>query len=280
MAEAEALSFGDNSDDTLAFISQEAIWLFAFILCADVPQWHLPSATIERRLMLHRAGTVAALIGVVSRAEYCGPDSEAHLTDVAWLAPRVRRHAELVEWAAQRAAVFPVPFGTLFKSFDSLTAFMHVHEATITGFLGSVADKEEWELRAVAQFDDPETLDQLACSAWPEWQSISKGARYMRLCRDKNALFEFGRANATAIVHNLVAEVRPFVSDWSLLRPNRSLELGGGELLARYALLVEKTNIAAVKECVQDIASIASRQHIAMSLAGPWAPFSFRPDLK
>ena len=218
MAEAEALSFGDNSDYSLAFVSEEAIWLFAFILCADAPQWNLPSATIERRLVLHRAGTVAALVGIVSHAEYC-TESEAHLADVAWLAPRVRRHAELVEWAAQHATIFPAPFGTLFKSFDSLTAFMHAHEATITGFLGSVADKEEWELRAVAQFDDPEALDQLAFSAWPEWQSLSKGARYMRLCRDKNALFEFGRASAVAIVHNLVAEVRPFVSDWSSPSP-------------------------------------------------------------
>ena len=76
MAEAEALSFGDNSDYSLAFVSEEAIWLFAFILCADAPQWNLPSATIERRLVLHRAGTVAALVGIVSHAEYC-TESEA-----------------------------------------------------------------------------------------------------------------------------------------------------------------------------------------------------------
>jgi hypothetical protein len=274
MAEAEVITH------PAVLVSEDAIYLFAFIESSDALECPLPSVTIERRLLLHRVGKIAALVGVVPSTDYCGMDFENHLTDIAWLAPRARRHAELVEWMARWSTVFPVPFGTLFTSLDSLTAFMHAHEATIDTFLCTVANKEEWELRTVAQFDGPEALDELACSAWPEWKVLPKGARYMRLCRDKSALFEFGRTQASAFVRNFIADLRPFASDSRLLAISGSSGPCEAEPLARYALLVEKTNIAAIKGCVQDMASTASRQHIAMTLSGPWPPFSFRPDLK
>lgn len=274
MAEAEVITH------PAVLVNEEAIYLFAFIESSDALEYPVPSVTIEQRLLLHRAGKIAALVGVVPSTDYCGVDFENHLTDIAWLAPRARRHAELVEWLARWSTVFPVPFGTLFTSLDSLTAFMYAHEATIDTFLRTVANKEEWELRTVAQFDDPEALDELGCSAWPEWKALPKGVRYMRLCRAKSALFEFGRTRASTFVRNFIAELRPFASDARLLALNSPPSPGEAEPLARYALLVDKTNIATIKECVQNMASTASRQHIAMTLSGPWPPFSFRPNLK
>ena len=167
----------------------------------------LPDDARQQRLMLHRVGSVAALIGIVPLADYSGAEAESRFADIAWLAPRVRRHAELVEWAMQRSSVFPAPFGTLYTSLDSLSAFMLVHEATIAGFLQAVAGKEEWELRAGARFDSPEILDQLACKAWPDLRELSKGARYMRLCRDRSALLDFGRDEAAGLVRDFVAEI-------------------------------------------------------------------------
>ena len=150
-------------------------------------------------MLLHCVDSIVALVGVVPMADYRGADSERHLSDVAWLAPRVRRHAELVEWMTQCSSVFPAPFGTLYSSLDNLTAFMRAHEATIAAFLRAVADKEEWEMRAVAHFDGPDVLDRLACDAWPNWRELSKGARYMRLCRDKSALIDFGRSRGCRV---------------------------------------------------------------------------------
>lgn len=280
MAEAEPFSLCDESADAPAPAGETAIWLFAFAECVDALPRRLPDATLERRLMLHRVGSVVALVGVVPIADYCGADSERRLKDIAWLAPRVRRHAELVEWVTQWSPVFPAPFGTLYSDLDSLTAFMHAHEATIAAFLSAVANKEEWELRALAQLDDPDTLDQLACSAWPEWRNLSKGARYMRLCRDKSALLDFGRGEAAAFARDFVATLRPFTSDVKALGPPRPPDPDGPEPIARYALLVAKTDGAAIRERVHEMASRASLRHVALALSGPWPPFSFRPDLQ
>ena len=235
------------------------------------------SAEIEERFQLHSVGSVAALIAYVPIAEYCGVNGERNLADAAWLAPRVRRHAELVDRTMQWSPVFPVPFGTFYKTIDSLTAFMKAHEETIAAFLNRVANKEEWELRAGAKFDDPELLDKLACDAWPDWRALSKGVRYMRVCRDREALLEFGRANAAAVVRDYLATIQPLTASVRELAPGRQLDPKAGEQIARYALLVDKTNVTQLREHVRTTG--ASVEHVAIVLSGPWPPFSFRPDL-
>ncbi|MDR3515797.1 MAG: GvpL/GvpF family gas vesicle protein [Azospirillaceae bacterium] len=270
--------------------SGEAVCLFAFALSAE--PHHGPSGGGDpggddlaggdpagRGLLLHRIGSVTALVGIVSLADYCGAGAERRLADLAWLAPRARRHAEIVAQTMQWSPVFPAPFGTLYKSFDNLTAFIQRHHATIVGFLRTVVDKEEWELRADGQFDSPETLDQLACAARPEWRDLPKGVRYMRLCRDRSALLDFGRVEATALVSDLIKELQPLTDAFRQHDNGQRMESSATESIARYALLVAKTNAATLCESVREVALVASRRHVAITLSGPWAPFSFRPDL-
>jgi hypothetical protein len=280
MAEVEPISPREDGVDSSGLAGETAICLFAFADRVDALRPPPPDATQERRLMLHGVGSLAALVGVVPAADYSGADSERHLRDIAWLAPRVRRHGELVEWMAQWSPVFPAPFATLYASLDNLTAFMRAHEATIAAFLRAVADKEEWELRAFAHFDDPEALDRLACAAWPDWRNLSRGARYMRLCRDRGALIEFGRAEAAAFARDFVAELGGLTSDAKPLGLSRPPATDGKEPVARYALLVAKTGVAAIRDCIHDIGPRASSRRVEIALSGPWPPFSFRPNLK
>jgi len=279
MAESEPPQPHSNEAGPPVQESGAVICLFTFVERV-VAQRRLPPAEApELRLALHSVGSVTALIGIVPGADYCGVDAERHFADIAWLAPRVRRHAELVEWAFRDSPVFPAPFGTLYTSLDSLDAFMQAHETTIAEFLHEVADKEEWELRAGTQFDSPEILDQLACRAWPDWRAMTKGARYLRLCRDRNALLDFGRAEAEALVHDFVVALRPLTAAIRQHDVRGRADSNGMEPIARYALLVPKTAVAALRGRVPEIAGCAMRQHVAIALSGPWPPFSFRPDL-
>jgi hypothetical protein len=258
----------------------EAVSLFAFASGAGEHEIRLPGDAREQRLMLHRVGSVAALIGIVPLTDYSGAEAEQRLADITWLAPRVRRHAALVEWVMRWSPVFPTPFGTLYASLDSLTAFMHAHEAAIADFLRAVAGKEEWELRATADFNGPEILDRLADNAWPNWQALPKGTRYMRLCRDRSLLIEQGRAEAVALVRDFVAELQPLTAAVRQHNAGIRTNASGSELIARYALLVAKKDVTELQECVREVGYRATHQHIAIVLSGPWPPFSFRPDLK
>ncbi len=255
--------------------NDEAICLYAFAESRHAPK--SSAAEIEERFQLHSVGSVAALISYVPIAEYCGVNGERNLADATWLAPQVRRHAELVDRTMQWSPVFPVPFGTFYKTIDNLTAFMKSHEETIAAFLNRVANKEEWELRAGAKFDDQELLDRLACNAWPDWQALSKGARYMRVCRDREALREFARANAAAVVRDYLATIQPLTASVCELAPRRQADSKAGEEIARYALLVDKANVTQLREHVHTTG--ASVEHVAIVLSGPWPPYSFRPAL-
>jgi len=260
--------------------SDEAICLFAFATGKGAHVMRLPDDAWEQGLLLHQVGSVAALIGIVPLTDYSGAEAEQKLTDIAWLAPRVRRHASLVEWAMQWSSIFPAPFGTLYVSLDSLTAFMNAHEQTIADFLRTVAGKEEWELRSSADLNGPEFLEQLAGNMWPDWQALPKGTRYMRLCRDRRMLVEQGRDEAAVLVRDFVEELKPLIAADRQLDAGIRTEAGGSELIARYALLVAKKDVTALQERVQEAGNRATYQHIAIVLSGPWAPFSFRPDLK
>lgn len=249
-----------------------AIALIAFVDPDQISAEQLP-APEGRALRLHRVGAVAAIADLVPVADFCGVDAEPHLRDVSWLAPRVRRHAEILAWAMQFSPVFPVPFGTLYASVESLAAFIVSHEATIARFLLDASNKEEWELRAAARLDDPTVLDQLARKAWPEWASLTSGIRYMRLCRDKDTLRDFGRAQAAAVADRLVQELEPLTTG----RRNRNLE--GTDLVARHAFLVPKENAAALSRRVAELNSRLGAETVELTLSGPWPPFSFRPPL-
>ncbi len=253
---------------------EDAIDLFAFLDPGSIGLSPLPAGEGEERLMTHRVGSVAALIGFARVGDYCGPDSAARLADVAWLEPRARRHAELIQWAMKRSPVFPVPFGTLYSSLESLTTFMQAHEAPIKSFLSVAADHEEWELRAAARLNNPAVLDRLAQKAWPEWEQLSKGARYLRLCRDKAALAAFGRAEAAAAASRLVARLRPRVTSI------RERSAAGSEFAARYALLLPRSNIAAVRALESEAGAEPPDEFVVLTYSGPLPPFSFRPSLE
>ena len=275
MTETQSPLRPGSIENSRALDRDDAICLYAFAQNRHAPK--SPFAEIEEQLQLHRVGRLTALTAIVPIGEYCGVEGERNLADAAWLAPRVRRHAKLVNWTMQWSPVFPVPFGTFYKTFDSLTAFMKAHEETIVAFLNRVANKEEWELRAGAKLDDPELLDRLACNAWPDWRALSKGVRYMRSCRDREALLEFGRANAAAVVRDYLTKIQPLTASVRELAPGRQLDPKAGEPIARYALLVDKTNVTQLREHVRTTG--AAVDHVTIALSGPWPPFSFRPDL-
>ncbi len=280
MVESNLASCRESGAEPRVLESNEAVCLFAFVTGPSAHETLLPGDAREQRLMLHRVGSVVALTSIVPLTDYCGAEAERRLADITWLAPRAHQHATLVEWAMRLSPVFPAPFGTLYLSLDSLTAFMHAHEAKIADFLRTVAGKEEWELRASADLNGHEILEQLAGNLWPDWQALTKGTRYMRLCRDRSVLVEQGRAEAVALVHDFVAELEPLTAAVHQHGVGGRTEVGGLEPIARYALLVAKKDVTSLQESVREAGNRAAHKHIGIALSGPWPPFSFRPNLE
>jgi hypothetical protein len=229
--------------------------------------------------ILHRAGPVAALIGMVPLSEYCGADAAHHLSDLAWLAPRTMQHAAVLRQAMRVSPVYPAPFATLFATRNSLSAFMLAHARTLGEFFRAVAGMAEWELKASACLDNRAALEALARDAWPDWAQLTPGTRYLRLCRDRPGLVAAGRALAQTIATRLAEQLQPPAAALRRLDLRPAPESDSGELVGRFALLAPLGGADALAQRVQELADEAAADGIALTLAGPWPPFSFRPDL-
>ena len=257
----------------------DAVYLFALIEGAAAPG---SAATADGPLpvpTVHRAGAVAAIVSPVSLAEYCGPEAARHLGAVAWVAPRAVQHAAILRQAMQWSAVFPVPFGTLYASLGSLSAFMRAHQDTLVRFFATVAGKAEWELAASADLTRPDILERVARAARPEWTELTPGTRYLLLCRDRQQLIAAGRQRANDIVAGLAQRFRPpAAAIRRIARPHRS-DAGDAEPLGRFALLVPEGAAARLEGRARSLRREAAEFGVSLSLSGPWPPFSFRPDL-
>lgn len=229
--------------------------------------------------ILHRAGSIAALADIVPVEDYCGPAADRQLKTLEWLAPRLARHAAILHWAMQWSPVFPVAFGTLYRTFEGLTSFMHAHESAIEDFFQTVAGKEEWTLKATTSFDRADKLEELARRLWPDWHALSPGTRYMRLCRERPALAALGRKEARDRLADMVEDLRPAVSAVKACDASLPHNDTKAETLGSYAVLVDIGATAQFQEQMQDFNARAALHDIAISLSGPWPPFGFRPHL-
>ena len=116
MAEVEPISPCDDGAGSSALAGETAICLFAFADRVDALRPPPPDATQERRLDAAWRRDRSRRWSASCRSPIIrAPIAERHLRDIAWLAPRVRRHGELVEWMAQWSPVFPAPFGNALR---------------------------------------------------------------------------------------------------------------------------------------------------------------------
>lgn len=256
----------------------QAVYLFALVDGAAVFRAAGDEGDLLPQPVLHRAGSIAALVGMVPLCDYCGADAARHLSDLAWLAPRTMHHARVLQRAMARSPVYPAPFATLFASLASLTAFMRAHERRIREFFGAVAGMAEWELKASADPDSRPVLEAAAREAWPDWGQLTPGTRYLRLCRDRPGLIAARRARLRDIAARLAPRLQPPAAAWRRLALPPVPE-SGGEPVGRFALLVPLNSETALAQRVQEVAAAAAGEGIALALSGPWPAFSFRPDL-
>jgi hypothetical protein len=232
--------------------------------------------------ILHLAGPIAALIGMVPLSEYSGPDAAQHLGDLAWLAPRTMQHAAVLRRAMQASPaspIYPAPFATLFASRSSLSAFMLAHAQTLGEFFRDLAGMAEWELKASACIDSRAALEALARDACPGWAQLAPGTRHLRLCRDRPGLVAAGRALAQTVAMRLAEQLQPPAAAVRRLGLQPAAESDSGELVGRFALLVPLGGAGVLAQRAQKLTDEAAAQRIILSLSGPWPPFSFRPDL-
>ncbi len=231
----------------------------------------------QHPVFVRACGETGAVLGEVARDEFCGEAADERLRDLAWLAPRVCRHAAVVEEVMRQAPVLPARFATLFTSLDSLQRSVLDSQRAIAAFFAELGDKQEWAVKGL--LDRAAALRALG-AAGARGPGAASGTEYLQAKRIKSELDrdfnlrlkEFCR-RAAAI---LGAQPGTF-------RERRILPTGSAgedaEVVLNWAFLVAPAALDDFRLRLQRLNDGTAFPGLKLTLSGAWPPYSFAPNL-
>jgi len=250
-------------------------------LCADAVEGR-PSLFLWRR---------EAIVAICNRApldEFCGPQAEARLADLAWVGPRARIHAEVIMSVMRQSPVFPVRFGTLFSSLGRLEKLMEKRRNEILRFFDHVEAREEWAVKGWIQKRKIQAMLRAQAPAarglppaTPGAPAASPGVRYFDQQRQHWAAQEEINLWVKAIGKDFAADLAGHSSDFR----NRPVQAGAnrddrGDMMSNWAFLVPRARQALFQERIQAANAVHGPQGVCFECSGPWPPYSFVPSLE
>jgi hypothetical protein len=242
----------------------------------------------SRPVLTHNCAGIGAVYSEVELEEFTGEAAEAHLQDLAWLAPRVCRHEAVIEQAMRRVPVLPARFATLFTSLQSLENYVAERREAIAGFFAALGVRQEWAVKGLldrtvelecvlkgAPAGELARLGQLAEKQDGD-RSAGEGTRYFQQRRLKaqverefnQRLKEFCRQAAATL--GAVADG---------FRERKVLAAGEAEMVLNWAFLLAPAQTGEFRACLDRLNGGGAFPGLTLKLTGPWPPSSFAPDL-
>jgi gas vesicle protein GvpL/GvpF len=225
---------------------------------------------------------VVAVVSKVRREEFCGPDAETRMQDLAWVGPRACRHEAVVEKRMRFSPVLPARFATLFSSFESLEKFMKTHHTGIRRFLDQVTGKDEWAVKGMLERTKAKEamFSEIIAGREEELSGLSQGARYLlekRLRADAETELQ---ASLQKICEELIQGLRHIAAPF-LQRPVLSLGTGkeAGEMILNCAFLVPRSAGSDFHKQISEANASHRERGLNFEITGPWPAYSFSASL-
>jgi hypothetical protein len=261
----------------------KAIYLFCFARADLFPaSLDLEGMDDGSPLLQHRRRDIAAVLSEVSLEEFTGPESEARLKDLGWLAPRALKHEQVIEQIARRSPVFPARFGTIFSTLAALEDQVAAHEGAIREFLERTRDAEEWGLKGYLDRGKAQehVVDEEMAHRAAQLAS-SPGLRYMQERRLRGE----ADAKVSRWLRETAAGLKERLSERALEATERKLLSAAsaeapGEMVLNWAFLVPKAGVKEFRSLGEQIARSVQDWGLFLEAAGPFPPYSFTPGLE
>ena len=126
-----------------------AIYVYGFIaMPLGHPQHAMPLLGVDAQypICVHSHAGLNVLVSWVELADFTGEVGENNLQNVGWITPRACRHAAVIDHFRQQTTVYPLSFGTLFSSLETLEQEICYRVPAILAALEHIADCQEWSL--------------------------------------------------------------------------------------------------------------------------------------
>ncbi len=236
------------------------IYLYGIARAADVPREALPwPAGIEGQpVTVMLTSSFAAVISRVAAEAFAEPQVEPRNLDLAWLAPRVIAHQNVVERACQWASFVPAAFATLFSGDTALESYLSREESRFRALLDDLQGQEEWGVKVV--LDREAAKAEKLAARKPAWSGLPPGLQYLA---ERKAVLAIDQELNTEAGERLTALCRLVETMGARSAPALSPDA--------VSLLLPRSRFALLCELARRFESAGVR----LELTGPFPPYSF-----
>ena len=228
------------------------------------------------------AGNLAAIVSSVPSTSYDEMSLAEHLTDPSWTALRAMRHENVVEHLAKRTSVVPLRFGTIYLERARIKTMLSDNNLRLTALLERLRNREEW---GVNVYLDKNLLMATITSLSPRLKDLteraanaSPGESYLLKKRIETMKADEARIETNRAIAEIEKELGAKSVDARRLRVLKVEGTEHGELKAKFAFLIQRSEFQNFQSAAEKIARKLKSGGISLELTGPWPAYNFAGD--
>lgn len=264
-------------------MSEQAFYVYCVAESAtatELPAESLPAAIEDDSKLEWIVGDdLAALTSQVPLASYSEEKLAENLSDASWTAVRAMRHETIAEYVAKRAAIVPLRFGTIYLERAGIERMLSEKGSELRQLLERLRGREEW---GVNVFCDQSVLMASITSVSPVLRELveraaqaSPGQSYLMQKKIDALRVDESRAALNRIVEQIETTLAEQSDDAKRLRVLKVEATEYGELKAKFAFLVTRSNFEAFRETAERLAQEHQPAGVRLELTGPWPAYNF-----
>lgn len=241
-----------------------------------------PAIEDDAAVRLIESGSLAAVVSSVPVGAYGEESLSKNLTDASWTALRAMRHEHVVEHFANLTSVVPLRFGTIYLEAARIESMLLENRTRLTELVERIRDREEW---GVNVYSDRNVLMSTITSLSPRLKDLTEragkatpGESYLLQKKIETLKVDEARVETNRAIGEVEEVLRSESVDTRRLRVLKVEATEHGELKAKFAFLIQRSQFQQFQSAAEKIATELKSSGISLELTGPWPAYNFAGD--
>jgi hypothetical protein len=194
------------------------------------------------------------------------------------------RHETVVEYVAKRTSVVPLRFGTIYLERHGIEQMLAEKSRELEEIIEHLRGREEW---GVNVWCDRAVLMSSITSVSPVLRDLVEraeqappGQSYLMQKKIEALKVDEARAAVNRIVEQIEEKLREQSDDARRLRILKVETTEHGELKAKFAFLVKRSEFEEFRDAAERLAQENQNAGVRLELTGPWPVYNFVQDYR
>jgi hypothetical protein len=268
-----------------SYASADGVGYYVYCIAERIPAEEILVGSVptaiedDAKLELVSRNQLTAVVSQVPMSMFGEEMLAARLTDATWTAVRAMRHEQVVEYFAKRTSVVPLRFGTIYLDRSGVEQMLAEKNEQLSTIILRLQDREEWGVnvycdRAVL-LDNITTLSPRLSEMAEAAKQALPGQSYLMQKKIEALRQDEAKVEIARMTEEIEKKLQ-FQSDGATrLRILKVETTEHGELKAKFAFLVLKTQFENFRAAAELLAQQMESAGIKIELTGPWPAYNF-----